>query len=97
MSRGTDNGWDFVKVGETYQYKESGWIAMVKVLEDNSTDEEYNFKLQVEKSSWAFPGPPKSFTLSHNKNFNGVYSGMNQLYENEAYWVKEWKWERDKV
>ena len=74
MSRGTNNGWDFVKVGETYQYKESGWIAMVKVMEDNSTDEEYNFKLRVDKSSWAMPGPPGQFTLTHNKSFNGVYS-----------------------
>jgi len=95
MSRGINNGWDFVKVGETYQYKEDGWISMVKVLKDNSTDKEYNFKLQVEKSSWDIPGLPKQFTLSHSKSINGVYSGMSQLYEKEEYFVK-YKWEREK-
>jgi len=94
MSRGNNNGWDFVKVNETYQYKESGWICMVKVLEDNSTDKEYNFKLQVEKSSWAENPWPKEFVVSHNKNFNGVYSEMNQIYKNEEYMV-DYKWVRE--
>ena len=44
MARSENNGWDFVKVDETYQYKEEigpglAMIAMVKILEDNSDDE----------------------------------------------------------
>jgi len=93
MARGNNNGWDFVKVDKTYQYKEGGWIAEVKVLEDNSNEKEYNFKLQVQKSSYADVWP-KEFTLSHNKEFDGVYSGMNQIFETEEYMV-HYKWVRE--
>lgn len=95
MSRGVNNGWDFVKVGETYQYKEDWFIAMVKVLEDNSDSDSYRFTLQVEKAtcdpSFCDNG---IFEISHNKNFNGVYSGMNQIYETEAY-MCNYKWFRE--
>ena len=94
MARGNNNGWDFVKVGGTYQYKEDSWIAEVKVLKDNSDEKLYSFELQVEKSSWP-KHFPKTFTLSHNKDFDGVYSGMNQIYETEEYMV-EYKWIRGK-
>lgn len=94
MSRGVNNGWDFIKVGKIYQYKEGGWIAMVKVIEDKSTDKMYEFELQVEKSNWPLPGPPEKFTLTHNKEFNGIYSDMSQLYEEEEYFCN-YKWERE--
>ena len=94
MSRGVNGGWDFVKVGETYQYKEDGWLCEVKVLKDNSTEKEYNFRLQVEKSNWPKEVIPTEFTVSHNKEFNGIYNGMNQIYETEEYMV-EYKWERE--
>lgn len=37
MARANNGGWDFIKVGQQYQYKEDGIIAIVTVLEDNST------------------------------------------------------------
>ena len=92
MARGTStDNWDFVKVGETYQYKEDSWIAMVKVLEDNSTEEAYKFQLQIEKSNWPSNGEPKEFTLFHNKKFDGIYTGMAQLYKSPEYAV-DYKW-----
>ena len=48
MATSHDHGWDFVKVGETYQYKEDWFIAIVTVLENNSDTENYVFKLRVE-------------------------------------------------
>ena len=90
MSRATNGGWDFVKVGGTYQYKEDGWVAMVKILEDNSTDKEYHFKLQTEEAT---DEPPTEdgeqegvFSISHVKDMGGMmYSGMLQLYEQAEY------------
>ena len=92
MARANNNGWDFVKVGGTYQYKEDAFIAWVTILEDNSDDEYYRFKLQVEKSNY---DPPQNgvFEISHVKDLNGAYSGMIQLYEYEAYSCN-YKWIR---
>ena len=92
MSRAVNNGWDFVKVGKQYQYKEDWFIAMVTILEDNSDEGNYRFKLRVDKAT---EQPPQNgeFEIMHDKTFNGVYSGMIQLYETEEYschydWVR---------
>ena len=95
MSRANNGGWDFVKVGKTYQYKEDGWIAMVTILEDNSTEEQYAFKLKIEKSTLNHQGDAE-FEISHAKDIGGYYSGMMQLYEVPEY-VCDYKWERDKT
>ena len=50
MARASSNkgyGWDFVTVGNVYQYKEDSYIGIVRVLEDQSDDDYYTFKLQV--------------------------------------------------
>lgn len=92
MARAVNNGWDFVKVGKSYQYKEDWMIAMVTILEDNSDEGNYRFKLRVDKSNVE---PPQNgeFEIGHDKTFNGIYSGMIQLYENVEY-LCEYKWER---
>ena len=95
MARANDRGWDFVKVGGTYQYKEDGFIAFVTVLEDNSDDKSYRFKLQVERCNYENPPQNGVFNISHVKDLNGFYSGMLQLYEQAEYSVREYKWIRD--
>lgn len=92
MARAVNNGWDFVKVGKSYQYKEDWFIAIVTILEDNSDKENYRFKLRVEKAT---EEPPQNgeFEISHDKTFNGIYSGMIQLYETDEYSC-EYKWQR---
>ena len=94
MARANNKGWDFVKVGETYQYKEDGWIAMVKILEDNSTEEEYAFVLQTEKATDLPPTEDGKFDISHAKEMQGMFSGMLQLYSTPEYncnysWIKK--------
>jgi hypothetical protein len=84
MPRAVKNGWDFIKVAEIYQYKEAGLIIMVTILEDKSTDEEYNFTVAV----LDYPGyedmtkmfNTETFTVSHTKEFDGMYSDMTQFY-----------------
>lgn len=91
MARANDTGgWDFIEVGKIYQYKEDWCIAMVQILEDNSTDEEYKFKLKTVKATHKLPD---TFEVYHSKTFTGAYSGMLQFYpENqEEYYVKEYK------
>jgi hypothetical protein len=85
MARANNNGWDFVKVGKTYQYKEDWFIAVVKILEDLSDDEFYKFKIQVEKASSAPVQENGIFTVTHRKNLDGVYSGMIQFFESPEY------------
>lgn len=100
MSRATNGGWDFVKVGGIYQYKEDGWVAMVKIIEDNSTNEEYRFKLQTQEAT---DEPPTEegeeegvFNISHIKDMGGMlYSGMLQLYKEPEY-TCTYVWQRNK-
>jgi len=78
MARSGRRGWDFVKVGKKYQYKEEDFIAIVKVLEDNSDEEAYRFKLKVLAATYSFD---PIFDIMHSKNFDGLYNGMMQFYE----------------
>lgn len=84
MARANDNGWDFVKAGCIFQYKEEGCVAMVKVLEDHSTAEYYNFKVMVLASAGDFPEGAE-FDVVHSKNPGGYWSGMLQFYESAEY------------
>ena len=91
MARPNNSGWDFIKVGKIYQYREeweidSVLIAMVEILEDHSNDEFYEFRVKplmgTEELRETGPG---SFTIKHVKSVLEVYSGMPQFYENEEY------------
>ena len=90
MARAVHNGWDFVKVGKIYQYKEGGIVAMIQILEDRSNEKEYNFKVEVQKSTEMIP---RQFEIFHTKEMNGYYNDMLQIYEEEEYWVREYKYD----
>lgn len=92
MARVNNNGWDFVKVGNQYQYKEGSFIAMVTVIKDESNDEFYNFELRVNKSTDR--GMSNDFIIVWSKSFDGYFSGMPQFFEKEEYLIKEWDYER---
>jgi hypothetical protein len=94
MARANDRGWDFIKVGGTYQYKEDGFIALVKILEDKSDEKYYRFKLQVERCNYEKPPQDGVFEISHVKDVGGYWSGMLQFYEQIEYscnykWIRE--------
>lgn len=94
------HGWDFVKAGKTYQYKEeafplTSFIGTVTILEDNSNDEDYNFKVRVEESNMEPPTEDGIFDTSHVKKLDGIYSGMPQFYEYPEY-SYETTWRREK-
>lgn len=82
MARAVNNGWDFVKVGGTYQYKEdmffNNWMYAIV---NNSDDKNYSFKLKVLKSTIKID---EEFEVMHTKD-DGVYNGMPQFYEGEEY------------
>ena len=92
MARSENGGWDFIKQGETYQYKEDGGgigtavIGMVEILEDNSGDEYYNFKVRVVQGNHALRvWGNEPFDVGHAKNIGGIYSGMPQFYKEPEY------------
>ena len=92
MARSENGGWDFIKVGETYQYKEDGGgigtavVGMVKILENNSDDEYYRLQVQVVEGKTALKiWGDKPFPVMHMKNIGGIYSGMPQFYEEPCY------------
>lgn len=97
MARANNNGWDFLKVGKSYQYSEDGLIAMVSILEDNSTEEKYKFKIRFDKANLNLNNTQedKICDIENVKNDSGIYSGMVQFYEDEEYIVK-YIWERKK-
>lgn len=97
MARANDGGWDFVKVGGLYQYKEDGFIAHVTILEDKSDEKFYRFKLQVERCNDEKPPQDGVFEIVHMKHPGGHWSGMIQLYEQPEYSIKEYKWIRKEL
>jgi hypothetical protein len=79
MSRAVKSGWDFVEAGKIYQYKEDSLIALIKIMEDDSDDERYRFRVRILKSNIKLRDP--EFTLISTKRLDGYYSGMPQIYE----------------
>jgi hypothetical protein len=94
MARPGKGGWDFIKVGGTYQYYETGWVAMVTVMKDLSTPEQYAFRVRVDKSDRDLGSVTRSpqFTVSHTRE-DMMYSGMSQFFETEMY-EREYVWIR---
>jgi hypothetical protein len=87
MARACDSGgWDFIKVGETYQYKEGGLIADILILEDRSTDEFYVFKVRFVASSYPIEKGNREMEISYSKTFKGYFHGMSQLFSNSPYY-----------
>lgn len=82
MARGNE-GWDFVKQGEVYQYKEDGMVCMVRILEDYSDEASYRFRVKVLASNRNIAG--QEFLVSYTKGLSGYYSGMSQFYELPEY------------
>lgn len=85
MARANNGGWNSIKVGSEYQYKEDWFIAKVKVIEDNSDEKYYRFKLEIMPyldypTSLDADGKETEFEISHIKD-SGFYNGMLQLYE----------------
>lgn len=74
--------WDFIKVGGLYQYKEDGLILIVEILEDNSTEEEYDFKIRPIAGYESFS---HDFDISFSKSFTGTFNGQSQFYEKQEY------------
>lgn len=98
MARANNNGWDFVEVGKSYQYKEDWLIAEVTILEDNSTDDEYIFKIRFDKANMELSknGEDVVIDITNIKNATGYYSGMVQFYDTQEY-VLDYTWERKKM
>lgn len=83
MARANNGGWDFVKQGGIYQYKEDGLVAMVEILEEENTEEFYSFRLRVLAANMNMVGT--EFNVGHAKDPGGFWSGMQQFYETPEY------------
>ena len=84
MARANNGGWDFVKEGGTYQYKEDWLICIVKVVQDRSDDRWYRFSLEIVPHPGfpdALPDGAKGFACESVKDLDGFYSGMPQFYD----------------
>jgi hypothetical protein len=85
MARANNGGWDFVKVGGVYQYKEEGQIAIVKVLSTEPDPNYYRFQLSVLAATFPFD---KEFEVVHHKNPGGYWNEMQQFYPDPEYSAK---------
>jgi hypothetical protein len=98
MATADNGGWDFVKEGKTYQYKQGDLVGRIKVLEDNSTDTTYIFKVVVEKAT---KKPIEvEFPINHKKDLNDAWVENNQADMMQIYPKSELKvtyaWENKK-
>jgi hypothetical protein len=80
--KGSRGSWDFIKVGKLYQYKEDSIIFVVEILEDNSTEDYYEFL--VLPIAGTIPAR-EQFTIGFNKSMTGAYNGQAQFYETPEY------------
>ena len=71
-----------LKVGNIYQYKEGGVIAMVKVVDNMSNDEYYKFRIIPLKSTHELP--VEGFIVSQTRKHNADMLSIS-FYEFEAY------------
>ena len=79
MASAQDHGWDFLKVGETYQYKQGKFIAMVQIADDNSTDDFYQFVIEILEATYK---PAKlRFEISCIKSIDFGYPGMVYFFD----------------
>lgn len=94
MSTANNNGWDFVKVGETYQYKEGSFIAMISIIEDNSDDENYRFTIKILEAT----RKPRSMVcdIFSQKLLSFGYPGMCKIFKKIMYNF-EYKWKNPTI
>jgi len=83
MARANNGGWDFVKVGGIYQYKEEWLIGMFEVIQDKSNVEFYEFELRPLLTNVDIG--ENTFNISHVRNPGVYWSGMQQLYKDPEY------------
>lgn len=83
MGENKNTDLDSIKVGDIYHYKEGRFIGYVTVLEDNSTDDEYSFKLQTELSNREPFGENGIFTIGMSRKIDFKGYGIN--LENTVY------------
>lgn len=90
MSTSPNNGWDFVKIGETYQYKEGSFIAMISIVEDKSDDEYYRFTIKILEANRE---PPSMICdIISQKGLSFGYPGMSKIFKKMMYdCVYKWK------
>jgi len=98
MARANKNGWDFVKAGSIYQYKEDSLILIVEILEDNSDDDYYSFKVLPIAGNYNFKD---TFTVYFSKGLSGTFNGASQFYREVEYMPMpigtSWKFVFDEV
>jgi len=63
-------GWDFVKLGGFYQFREDNFIAKVKVIKDNSDEKYYNFRLEIQPHP-GFPSTVPDSTIVPEESGTG--------------------------
>jgi hypothetical protein len=93
MARANNGGWDFIKVGGKYQYKEDSFIAEIEILEDNSNDVGYDFKVKVLNANEPQGKSSVFDRFSHIKELVGYWFGMIQVFESPEYSYKKQEWE----
>jgi len=94
MSTAQNNGWDFVKIGETYQYKEGSFIAMISIIEDNSDEENYRFTIKILEAN----REPLLIIcdIFSQKKISFGYPGMCLIYKSIMYNC-EYKWKNPSI
>lgn len=95
MATADNGGWDFIKKGKTYQYKQGDLVGIIKILKIDSTEKNYIFDVIVEKAS---VNPRQiEFKITHKKDLNDEWVAKNvndmiQIYPKPEIKV-DYNWE----
>ena len=93
MASAQDHGWGILNVGETYQFKEGKFIAMVQIVEDNSTDDFYQFVIEILEATYK---PAKlRFEISCIKSIDFGYPGMRHFFDKIEF-KRDYHWNQSK-
>jgi hypothetical protein len=91
MASAQDNGWNFLNVGETYQYKEGKFIAIVQIVEDNSSDDFYQFVIEILEATSKLA--KLRFEISCIKSIDFGYPGMVHYFDKIEF-KRDYHWNK---
>lgn len=76
------NGWNFIKLGNNYFYREDSLVAEVAILQDLTTQEMYRFRVKVLRSNIPMD-ENLEFNVYYTRSQVGFYIGQAEFYENK--------------
>lgn len=93
MITATNNGWDFIKVGNTYQYKDDWFVANVTILSDLSNEYNYIFIVKINEANIEQYEEKNILEIVNTKN-SSTQSNNTQYFSEKLKYGCNYKWDK---